>query len=117
MKPSELKKLIIGSLDAGADAGEIAGKLEDGGVSLDFSEGFGDKVTDRIFSSALTINRDMEFTRNLSLVFYRIAVTGIAAIVILMLSIFIMQDSFSFNSFLGLGDTYDETFVYFLTGN
>jgi hypothetical protein len=28
-----------------------------------------------------------------------------------------MQDSFSFNSFLGLGDSYDESIVYLITGN
>ena len=117
MKPSELKKLMIQSLDPGADTEEIAGKLESESISYDFRDGFTERVTGRLSSEPLTVNRDMEFRRNLNLVFYRIAITGIAAIVILMLSIFIAQDSFSFNSFLGLGDSIDESIVYLLTGN
>jgi hypothetical protein len=117
MKPSEIKKLIIGSTDGETDAGKISGMLEDAGVTFDFSNGFTEKVTDRIFAGTLSVKREVEFTRSLSSVFYRIAITGIAAIVILMISIFIMQDSFSFNSFLGLGDGYSESIVYLITGN
>jgi hypothetical protein len=50
-------------------------------------------------------------------VFYRIALTGVAAIVILLISIYLMEGSVSINSFLGLGDTYDESIVCLLTGN
>jgi len=117
MKPSEIKKLIIGSTDESTDTEEVARRLEDEGVSFDFRKGFSDKVTDRIFEGALAVTSEMEFTRNLYSVFYRIAITGVAAIIVLMLSIFIMQDSFSFNSLLGLGDTYDESIVCLLTGN
>jgi len=117
MKPSELKKLMIQSLEPGANTEEIAGKLESEGISYDFNGGFTEKVTTRLFSEPLIASHDLEFRRNLSLVFYRIAITGIAAIIILMLSIFIAQDSFSFNSFLGLGDSIDESIVYLLTGN
>jgi hypothetical protein len=116
MKPSEIKKLIIGSADVDTDTGSVASILEDEGVSFDFKNGFTEKVTDRIFAGILSV-REAEFTRSLSSVFYRIAITGIAAIVILMISILIMQDSFSFNSFLGLRDGYDESIVYLITGN
>ncbi|MCX6301795.1 MAG: hypothetical protein NTW82_06400 [Bacteroidia bacterium] len=117
MKPSEIKKLIIGSTDGETDTGSIASILEGEGVSFDFKNGFTEKVTDRIFAGTLSLKREVDFTRSLSFVFYRIAITGIAAIVILMISIFVMQDSFSFNSFLGLGDGYAESIVYLITGN
>ena len=117
MKPSEIKKLIIGSTDEETDTGRISGILKDAGVSYDFRNGFTEKVSDRIFAGILSVKQEVEFTRSLSSVFYRIAITGIAAIVILMISIFIMQDSFSFNSLLGLGDGYDESIVYLITGN
>ncbi len=117
MKPSEIRKLIIGSTEEKTDAGEIARILEDEGVSFDFRKGFAEKVTDRLFAAALKVNPEMEFTKNLNYIFYRIAITGVAAIIVLMISIFIMQDSFSFNSFLGLGDSYDESIVSLLTGN
>ncbi|MFH0841255.1 MAG: hypothetical protein V1903_01410 [Bacteroidota bacterium] len=117
MKALEIKKLISDSLDEKRDSGNIPGSLELAGVSYDFSEGFTDKVIGMLSGATLTIVRDTEFKRSLNYAFYRIALTGAAAIIILMISIFIMQDSFSFNSFLGLGDSYDESIVYLLTGN
>jgi len=59
----------------------------------------------------------MESVRNLNNVFSRIALTGVAAIVILLISIFMVQGSLSLDSFLGLGNSYDESLVYLLTGN
>jgi hypothetical protein len=53
----------------------------------------------------------------MNLAFYRVAITGIAAIVVLLISIFIMEGSFSFNSFLGLKDNYSESIICLLTGN
>jgi hypothetical protein len=49
-------------------------------------------------------------------VFYRIALTGVAAIVLLLISIFMMEGSVSFNSLIGLGSTYDESILCLLTG-
>ena len=117
MKPSEIKKLIIGSMDADAAPEEIARRLEEEGISYDFSKGFSDRVIDRIFSTGVTILRQREFVRSLNYVFYRVALSGVAAIVILLISIFFMEGSLSFNSFLGLGDSYDESIVCLLTGN
>jgi hypothetical protein len=117
MKPSEVKKLISESLDEKTDTGKIPGMLEDAGVSYDFGKGFTERVTGKLFRVTLTLKRNAEFTRNLNYAFYRIALTGAAAIIILMISIFMMQDSFSFNSFLGLGDSYDESIVYLIKGN
>ena len=117
MKSPEIKKLISDLLDDKSDAGNIPGSLEQAGISYDFSERFTEKVIGRLSGASLTIIQDTEFKRSLNFAFYRIALTGAAAIIILMISIFIIQDSFSFNSFLGLGDSYDESMVYLLTGN
>lgn len=117
MKRPEIKQLIISSLDQGADAGDIARQLEDEGVSYDFSDKFSGMVLDKIFEAGLIINREQEFVRRLSSVFYRVALTGVAAIVLLMISIFFMEGSFSINSLLGIGDTIDESIVCLLTGN
>ncbi|HOU02188.1 MAG: hypothetical protein GT600_04585 [Bacteroidales bacterium] len=116
MNPTEIKKLIIASAAEEADPHETPGKLEDEGVSFDFSSDFTDKVISRIFTEKLTVIRDIDFGRSLSTVFYRIALTGVAAIVILLLSIFLSEGSISFNSFLGMGNTYDESVLYLLTG-
>jgi hypothetical protein len=117
MKASEIKSLIISSLDTDTDTVTTSTKIEEEGVSYDFSEGFRDKVIDKIFSTALTVNGEVEFLKSMNFAFYRIALTGAAAIVVLLISIFLMEGSLSFNSFLGLTDSYDESIVCLLTGN
>lgn len=117
MNSSEIKKVIIGSLGSEAELSDISAQLEENGVSYDFSRNFGDKVIEKLFSAGITVNREVEFLRSLNFVFYRIALTGVAAIIVLMISIFLMEGSLSFNSFLGLGDNYDESIVSLLTGN
>jgi hypothetical protein len=117
MNTSEIKKLIISSLDANADTIEVARKLEEEGVSYNFSQNFGDRVLNKLFSAGLSVTREVEFIKYMNFAFYRIALTGVAAIVILLISIFLMEGSLSINSFLGLSDNYDESIVCLLTGN
>jgi len=117
MNTSKIKKLIISSLDASADTIEVARKLEEEGVSFNFSQNFGDRVLTKLFSAGLSVSREVEFIKYMNFAFYRIALTGVAAIVILLISIFLMEGSLSINSFLGLSDNYDESIVCLLTGN
>jgi hypothetical protein len=117
MNISDFKKMLINSLDIYSDPGEVARKLEEEGISFDFSENFTDKVLGRVFSAGLTITREIEFVKSMNFAFSRIALTGVAAIVVLLISIFLMEGSLSFNSFLGLKDNYDESIVCLLTGN
>lgn len=117
MKASEIKEFIVTSLSVDQSSEDISRKLEKMGVSYTFSKDFRNKVINRIFETRVNINREMEFIRSLNFAFYRVALTGVAAIVILLISIFLMEGSISFNSFLGLSNGYDESIVYLLTGN
>ena len=117
MKKTELKELMINSLNPDGDNSLIASRLEDEGVSYNFSNDFSEKVTNKLFAAASGITRELEFVKGLNYVFYRIAFTGIAAILILLLSIFLSEGSLSVNSFLGLGNGYDESIFYILAGN
>jgi hypothetical protein len=117
MTPSEIKKLIISSLDTDADPGETARKLEEESLSYDFSREFTTRVTDKLFSASSAVIRQVEFVRNMNFAFKRIALTGVAAIILLLISIFLMEGSFSVNSILGLNDSYDESIVCLLTDN
>jgi hypothetical protein len=117
MDSSEIKKLLINSLNKGADAAEFSSRLEEEGISYDFSNDFSNKVLDKIYSAKSVVTKEVDFLKSLNFAFYRIAITGVAAIVILLISIFFMEGSLSFNSFLGLSDNYDETIVSLLTGN
>ncbi len=117
MNISKLKDLLIRSLDEDADPLEVSGKIEAAGVSYNFRENFHDKVMDKIYSTGSAVVRDIEFVKSLNYVFYRIALPGVAAILLLLISIFLMEGSLSLNSFLGMGNSNDESIIYLLTGN
>ena len=117
MKIFDLKNLIVRSLDDEPRMDDLSKRLEEAGVSYDFQPGFTRRVLDRIFSAEVIISRQMEFSRYLNLAFSRIALTGVAAIMLLLLSIYFMEGSFSLNSLLGLSNNYDESIVCLLTGN
>lgn len=115
MKFSEIKKLMINSLDD--NPGESARELEESGIAYDFSQGFTLRVIDKIFSPDVRVAKQIEFSKYLNLAFSRIAITGVAAIVLLLLSIFLMEGDLSFNSILGISDSQTESIVCLLSGN
>jgi hypothetical protein len=117
MNSSEIKNLLISSLESDADLVETSILLEKEGISYDFSKNFKDKVLDKIFTAGLTISHEMDYLKTLNFVFYRIAITGIAAIVLLLISIYLKEGSLSLNSFLGITDNYNESIISLLTGN
>jgi len=117
MKVTDFKELLIRSLDLESDPEIMSGKIGEAGATFRFSDGFRDKVLEKVYASGSAVVREVEFVRNLNSVFYRIALSGAAAIVILLISIFMIQGSFSFDSFLGLGNGYDESIICLLTGN
>ena len=116
MKYSEIKELLIASLNADADPEEFSGKMEEAGISYNFSRGFADKILDRLFPAGVVIEREIEFVKSMNFAFYRIAVSGAVAIMVLLISIYFMQGSLSLDSFLGLSDSYDESIICLLTG-
>jgi hypothetical protein len=117
MKRSEIENRMISSLDSGSNTDGIFAELEEAGVSFDFSNDFDENVINKVFGSQKAETREVEFVRSMTHVFYRIALTGVAAIVLMLISIFLMEGSLSFNSFLGLGNSYDESTICLLTGN
>jgi hypothetical protein len=117
MKPREIKDLINSSLNANYDSASVPEILEQEGISFNFSNGFKEKVLNKIFSEVYFINRELEFARSVYFVFNRIALTGVAAIVALLISIYLIQGSLSFDSFLGLKNNYEESIISMLTGN
>ncbi len=117
MENSELKKLIISSLDSDTDPAETCKRLQDKGVSFNFSNGFTDRVLDAIAASGLVVAMNKnEIEDSIRIIFYRIAIGGVAAILILFVSIMLSEESFSLNSLLGLSNSYDESIICLLTG-
>ena len=117
MKSSGIKKIIIHSMDADYDTGEDSKILESNGIIYDFSDNFEAELLEAIYSKGKTRSGESEFSVSMNRLFYKIVLTGAAAIVILLISIFLMEGSLSFNSFLGLGNSYDESTICLLTGN
>lgn len=117
MKAEKLKELILKSLEGDTPDAEILKQIETAGVSYSFSEDFTEKVLDKVFAPAKVITRETEFLFSFRRVFYKIAFTGVAAIIILLISIYISQGTLSVDSFLGLGDGVDESILCVLTGN
>jgi hypothetical protein len=117
MNASEIKRLMISSLSEDADTGEVSRRLEEEGISYSFSKNFGDRVLDRAFAGGMRVSRELEFFKYMNSAFYRIALTGVAAIVILLISLYFMEGSLSVNSLFGLSDNYDESIICLLTGN
>jgi len=108
---------MIGSLSADNDPSEAARQLEDVGLHYDFSREFSSRVTDKLFSASSPVIRQVEFIRSMNYAFKRIALSGVAAIVLLLISIFLMEGSVSLNSILGLSDSFDESIICLLTSN
>lgn len=79
-----------------------------------FSDGFQAKVMDRIGEENEPLILQPEFNRSLFTVFKRVALTGVAAILILFLSIYLSNDSFTLETLTG-GDSYsDDNLVSYL---
>ena len=87
MNTAEIKKLLLSSVNSDTDTVDAARRLEEEGISFDFSNGFRDKVLNNLVSSGLVVKHQMEFVKNMNFAFYRIALTGVAAIVVLLLSL------------------------------
>ena len=117
MDSSEIKDLMINSLNADADNRELCKQLESQGVAFGFSEGFTDKVLNRVFAAGMKVGMEVDYLRSLNFVFYRIALTGLAAIILLLISIYLKEGSLTLNSFLGINDPNAESIVCLLTGN
>jgi len=116
MRSSEIKKRIIASLDNERNDEKTVSALQEA-LAWDFSEGFEERVLAKISKERSEGRYEYEFNHNLNLVFYRVAFTASAAIILLMLFIFLKEGSLSFDSLLGMSDGYSESIVCLLTGN
>lgn len=90
--------------------------LKEAGVIYSFGPRFTERVLDSVFNQALVINRQLEFVRTLNNVFYKVAFAGVAAILLLLMSIFFMDGSLTFNSLVGISDSFDENLITLLAG-
>lgn len=116
MQSSEIRKRIIASLDNERNDEEEVFAIQEA-LAWDFRDGFEERVLAGISTERSEVKKEYEFNHKLNLVFYRVTFTAAAAIILLMLSIFLKEGSLSFDSLLGMSDGYSESIVCLLTGN
>ena len=117
MKTDELKDLILRSLEGDSPPGTLPGELEKAGVTYRFKDEFAGMIIKNLVPGEPVASADPEFLSNMRLAFYRVALTGIAAIILLLISMLLGQGSLSFDSVLGLGNLHDESIICLMTGN
>lgn len=84
--------------------------------SYRFSPGFTGKVMQAIQTAPLSLKlNDLEIRINS--LFMKVAFSGVAAIILLAISVFISGGTLSFDSLLGLGNSSVESMICLLSGN
>jgi len=116
MKQDDVRRLLSDSLRPDSGAGDSYDLLKKYGISYSFGPRFTDRVLDKVFSQAVAVNRQLEFVRTLNNVFYKVAFAGVAAILLLLMSIFFTDGSLTFNSLMGISDSFDENLITLLAG-
>jgi len=114
MKYKEFKNLIINSLEKENDDGKITLELLEK-VDYDFKKGFEKNVLAKILDRGKIIR--YEFDRRLRLAFKSVSIAAAAAVVLMMLSIFLNEGNLSVDSLLGVEDGYNESIVCVLMGD
>ena len=113
MKDIKIKNLIVSSLEKENDDGRITLELLES-VDYDFAENFEKNILTKILSGGKLIR--YEFEKRLRFAFGSVSITAAAAIILLMISIFLKDGNLSMNSLLGVEDGYSESIICLLTG-
>jgi hypothetical protein len=116
MKEEELSR-IIRLLDAEAtpdrnDDAFISGLR----AAYDFSPGFTASVMQKLAGQVPGLYYE-SILLSMNSLFMRVVVTGIAAVILLAVSVFMSGGDFSFETLLGLGNTTEEGMISLLSGN
>lgn len=117
MKSNDLLNLIEKDMASESAADVLRHRIASEGVDYSFGSGFTERVINRIFSGAIVVNRQLDFVRSMNSIFYRVAFAGVAAIILLLISIFIAEGTISFNSIVGISESFDENLIGLLTDN
>ncbi|MFN2380686.1 MAG: hypothetical protein ABR519_10840 [Bacteroidales bacterium] len=110
----KLKELVLKVLTTDLNE-EEQGLLEREVVpAYSFSNGFRDSVMERINNGTVSLGLRPDFLRSFNEIFRRVAVTGVAAIVVLIVIMFVSQGSISYDTLLGIDATIDDPLISLL---
>lgn len=112
MKKEDIKELLLKSLTEDLTEAERL-VIESEAISdSSFSYGFADRIIARIEKGSLFLKPD--FINSLNLGFRRVALTGVAAILLLTVSLLLSQGSLSYDTLLGIDNQIDDSLVSLL---
>ena len=116
MKKEEIERLVELLGDDASPTEEEKATLAEIRSFYDFDAGFTGRVMQRL--EAIEPGRLYEgVILSMNSLFLRIAVTGVAAIILLAVSVFLSGGNLSFETLLGLGNTTEEGMISLLSGN
>lgn len=79
-----------------------------------FSNGFRDSVMEKTGKGSVALGLRPDFLSSFSEIFRRVAFTGVAAIVVLIVIMFVSQGSISYDTLLGIDATIDDPLISLL---
>jgi len=114
MKNGKIKNLIISSFGKENDEGKITLELLEM-IDYDFGINFEKNILGKILDKGKLIR--YEFDNRLRVAFKSVSIAAAAAIILIMISIFLNEGNLSVDSLLGIEDGYSESIVYILMGD
>ena len=109
-----LKELVLKSLTGELNEEEQELLYREAIPAYSFSYRFRDNVMERISKKAVFLLFRPDFLRSFNESFRRVAFAGVAAIVVLMVVMFISQGSISYDTLLGIDATIDDPLISLL---
>ena len=112
-----MREMLLRSLTEDIDDRERSLIESEALPAYSFSNGFGERVMRRIGSSSLPVFMRPDFLRSFDLGFRRVALTGVAAIVIMVITMLVTQGSLSYDTLLGIDNQIDDSLISLLVDN
>lgn len=116
MEQSTFKERLLKMAGQQTNPEILPGELKADGIDYDFSDQFETNLMRHIDILRSGVYKELDLLRSVNLIFTRVAITGIAAVLVLALIIVLSNDSATVDTLLGMGDAVDETILSVLAG-
>lgn len=114
MKSEQFKELLLKSVTEDLEKEERLLMEAELLPEYAFSPGFSERVISKIGMDRMPVYLRPDFLRSFDLGFRRVALTGVAAILILAVSLLLTQGSLSYDTLLGIDTQVDDSLISLL---
>ncbi|HUS87558.1 MAG TPA: hypothetical protein VMW76_09980 [Bacteroidales bacterium] len=114
MKPEKLKELVLSALTEELGDKDRNVIVKEVLPDYNFSPDFRTVLMSRISKAGKSLIAGREFIRTFDFIFTRIAISGIAAILILAISLLLNEGSLSYDTLLGIDSQVDDSLISLL---